>query len=510
MASSTHIRIAKNSIVLYIRMLITMGITIFTTRVVLEALGVIDYGIYNIVGGIISFISMVTGALTLSVQRYLNFELGKNDRNRVSEVFSAAILIHLGIALILYVALQTIGVYYFKVSLNIPAERFDAALEVFHLSTIAASLSIAMSPFGAVIISHERMDLYAYITIIEVILKLAVAYIVLTFNGDRLIIYGLLILGVNVFHSLLNITVWLHWFGYIKFRLKFNKKLFVQLTSFASWSAFGQLAWAFTIQGTNILLNIFFGNILNAAYGVSVQIQSAVNRFVQSFQTAINPQIIKKYAKKDIEDVKTLVFNGTKFSCFLFLLMAIPIFFELDLILDIWLTEVPSYTSIFCKIMLINILFDTLSNLFATLVQATGEIKKYQLVVSSILFLNFPLSYIGIKLTGLPYIIYIIYGFISICLVITRIRLISSKLKIKIWSSFLKIVLSPILKVLIIIVPIAFLLHELLSSLAPVIQILLFVGVSAFVTGVAILFIGLTRAERSKIINLVRSKLSHE
>lgn len=193
-----------------------MGITIFTTRIVLEALGVIDYGIYNIVGGVISFISMITGALTLSVQRYLNFELGKGDKNRISEVFSSAIIIHLGIALALFFVLETIGFYYFQTSLNIPPERFDSALEVFHLSTIAASLTIATSPFTAVIISHERMDLYAYITILEVILKLVVAYIVLYLAGDHLIIYGALILAITGIHALLNVFVWRKWFSYIK------------------------------------------------------------------------------------------------------------------------------------------------------------------------------------------------------------------------------------------------------------------------------------------------------
>lgn len=509
MTSSSHKRIAKNSLVLYIRMLITMGITIFTTRIVLEALGVIDYGIYNIVGGVISFISMITGALTLSVQRYLNFELGKGDKNRISEVFSSAIIIHLGIALALFFVLETIGFYYFQTSLNIPPERFDSALEVFHLSTIAASLTIATSPFTAVIISHERMDLYAYITILEVILKLAVAYIVLYLSGDHLIIYGALILAITGIHALLNVFVWRKWFSYIKFKMKFHKTMFIQLTSFASWSAFGQLAWAFTLQGTNILLNIFFGNILNAAYGVAVQVQSAVNRFVQSFQTAINPQVIKKYAQQDLDEVKTLVFSGTKFSCFLFLLMAIPIFFELDIILDIWLTEVPAYTSIFCRIMLINILFDTLSNLFATLVQATGEIKKYQLVVSSILFLNFPLSYIGIKVTGLPYIIYIIYGIVSISLIIARIRLISSKLKIEIWASFSKNVLFPIAKVLLVTIPLITILHRLLHSLSPILQLITFTLFSALIICIVVLFAGLNQAERSKIVNSVRAKLSH-
>lgn len=510
MTTTSHQRIAKNSIVLYLRMIVMMGISIFTTRIVLEGLGVVDFGIYNIVGGVIGFITMVTGALTISVQRFLNFELGKESSGNVSEVFSSALLIHLGIALVLLAILETLGYWYFSTSIKIPAAQHQAAMIVYHLSSIAACITLFASPFLALSISYERMGIYAGMTVGDVVLRLIAAYLMLMEKSDRLVYYGIFMLGVSCISALSYIAVWRILFKEVRFVSKLQKSVFVQLTSFASWNALGQLAWAFTQQGTNILLNIFFGNVLNAAYGITFQMNAAIVKFVQSFQTAINPQIIKNYAQENIKEMVTLVFTGTRLSCLLLLVMAIPLWLEMEAVLNIWLTDVPDYTLIFCRIMLLNILLDTTSNYFATAMQATGKIRNYQIVVSAVLFMNFPLSYLFIRLTNLPYVIYYIYGFISICLLFTRMHLVERKLEMRLWAKFLKTVLWPVAKVLICAGPLSYLAYRCLDNLSMIPQFICVIIICAFITAVASLVIGLNRAEQQRVISIVKSKIRRQ
>lgn len=507
MTTTSHQRIAKNSIVLYLRMIVMMGISIFTTRIVLEGLGVVDFGIYNIVGGVIGFITMVTGALTISVQRFLNFELGKESSGNVSEVFSSALLIHLGIALVLLAILETLGYWYFSTSIKIPAAQHQAAMIVYHLSSIAACITLFASPFLALSISYERMGIYAGMTVGDVVLRLIAAYLMLMEKSDRLVYYGVFILGAACISALSYIVIWLTMFKDVRFTVKLQKSLFIQITSFASWNGLNQLAWAFTLQGVNILLNLFFGNVLNAAYGVTSQMRNAFNRFVQSFQTAINPQIIKNYARQDIREMMVLVFSGTRFSSLMVLMMAIPFWIEMDAILNIWLTDVPPYTLAFCRIMLVTILLDALSSYFEIAIMATGKIRNYQILCSAVLFLNFPFSYLLIRLTHLPYVIYYVYGFVSVCILCLRIHLVTRKLEVHIWGDFLRGVLWPVAKVLVCAAPLSYLMYKCLGGLPMVAQFITVIILSVVITALSSMALGLTAAERERVISIVKNKI---
>lgn len=510
MTTTSHRRIAKNSVVLYLRMIVMMGISIFTTRIVLEGLGVVDFGIYNIVSGVILFISMITASLTISVERFLNFELGRESGGGVSEIFSSALIIHLGLAALLLLILETLGYWYFSTSIKIPPDKYQAAMTVYHLSSIASCVMLFSSPFLALSVSFERMGVYAGMTVGEVVLKLVAAYLILAVREDRLVYYGIFILGAACVSALSYIVVWRTMFKDVRFTVRLQKSLFIQITSFASWNALSQLSWAFTLQGVNILLNIFFGNVLNAAYGVTSQMRNAFNRFVQSFQTAINPQIIKNYARKDIDEVMTLVFSGTRLSCMLLLVMGIPFWFEMNAVLHIWLTDVPQYTVIFCRIMLITILIDTGSSYFDTVIQATGKIRTYQILYSAVLFLNFPLSYILIRLTHLPYVIYYVYGAVSIGLLCLRLYMVMRRLEVRILAGFLKEVLLPVAKVLVCSAPLGFLVYRWLDGLSLITQFIGGMLLCAVVTIAVAMVFGLTRVEQTKIISIVKRKITKQ
>lgn len=502
-----HKIIVKNTIALYLRMFVMMGISLYTTRVILDALGVVDYGIYNVVGGLIAIMTTITGALTISVQRFLNYEHGKDNGENISRVFSSAVIIHLIIAILVLIILETLGLYYLKTSINIPVERYNQALVVYHLSSLSACITLAIAPYTSLIISYERMDIFAFLSILDALLKLGIVYLLLVVQNGRLILYAQLILCVTAIQALLNLWICKRKFVNVRLTFKFKKKLFLNIFSFASWSAFGQLAWAFTTQGTNILLNLFFGTVLNAAYGITMQVQAAVTRFVQSFQTALTPQIIKSYAKNDISEFSTLIIRGSKYSGFLLLFIEIPLFFEIKNILGIWLKDVPEYTSVFCQLMMINAFLDTLSNLLATAYQAYGKIKRYQLIISIILFLNFPISYIVLLLTNIPYVVYPVYGVISVLLLFARIYLVSKYMKIELYRKYTREVLWPLFKVLTIASFSSWVIYRSLYDLKPLIQIFI-VGISCLsITLFVVFFCGLKYTERTRIARMVLKRI---
>ena len=507
-SQSAHKTIVKNTFALYLRMFITMGVSIYTTRVVLQTLGVVDYGIYNIVGGLIAIITTVSGSLTISVQRFLNYAQGKGQDKNLTKVFSSAIIIHIIIALVVFAVLESFGIYYLNSSINIPPERHHAAVIVYHLCTLSACITLAASPFTSLIVSFERMDIFAYFSIIDVVLKLIIVYCLLLVPDGRLVLYGLLTFATTCVITFANWLVCRIKFSKVKIVPRLDKQLFKEIFSFASWSALGQMAWAFTSQGANILLNIFFGTVLNAAYGVTMQVQAAVSRFVQSFQTALNPQIIKSYAKNDIDEFITLIVNGSKYSGFLLLLIIIPLFIEIDNILNIWLTEVPDYTAVFCRFALINILWDTMSNLLATGFQAYGKIRKYQLTVSIILFLNFPLSYIALRFFSLPYYIYIIYGVVSISLLLVRLYLMSVQMKIRLYRAYFTKVLWPIFKVVTIVGVASYFIYLWLDEMSGITQLLAVVGVCITITLISEFLFGINNNERANIVRSIKARIN--
>lgn len=394
-------RIAKNTILLYFRMFLTMGVSLYTSRVVLNTLGVADFGIYNVVGGVVMMLSFLNASMSSATQRFISFELGKKDFTELKRVFGMSVNIHAIIALTIFILAETLGLWFLNSQLNIPDERMGAANWVYQFSIFSFVVSILNVPYNATIIAHERMGVYAYISIVEVSLKLLIVFALVWIGFDKLKLYAILTFVVSSIIRTINKTYCKRNFEEAKYSFFWDKNLYKTLMSYAGWNLFGNIAAVLFNQGINILLNIFFGPIVNAARGIAYQVNGAISGFVSNFQMSMNPQIVKSYAAGDHKYMQTLIFQGSKYSFFLLFLLSLPVLLQTELLLKWWLKTVPEHTVIFCQLVLINTLINCLSGPLMTAAQATGNIKKYQAIVGGILLLNLPVSYIFLKL-GFP------------------------------------------------------------------------------------------------------------
>lgn len=443
---SNNKRIAKNTVFLYIRMLLIMVVTLYTSRVILATLGIEDFGIFNAVGGIVAMMGFLNSSMANAVQRFLSFEMGKQDEGKVRSTFNVSLHAHIAIAICVFIIMEIGGLWFLNHKMNIPLDRMVAAQWVFQSSIVVSILSILQVPYNALIMAKEQMSIYAYVSIVEVLLKLGIVYLLVLTGSDKLIAYSILT-------SVVSFIIFVTYIIYCKKKYKESKLYFVkdtkslrQLMGFASWNMLGEIAWILTGQGVNILLNIFFGPVVNAARGMAYQVEGAVMKFVQSFQVAMNPQIIKTYAANLHEQTMSLVYTGTRFSYYLVLILSLPLYFEIDYILSVWLEEVPPMTADFCRLILISGLVQTCSNLFATVAKAYGKIRNYQLIISFILMCNFPLSYLMLYLGFSP------MSTVGVAILIQAVVLIARLLLMKgmiIYSirDFLRNVLLPLLLV---------------------------------------------------------------
>ena len=381
---SNNKRIAKNTMFLYIRMGVSMLVGLYTSRVVLQALGVEDYGIYNVVGSFIVAFTFISGPLGTATQRFLNFELGKGECGRLNKVLNLSLYIYIILAAILFVVIEIVGVWFLNCKMQIPAERLNAATFAFHMSVLTLLLSLVKTPFEALIIAYEKMSFYAYASIADVVLKLLNALILVCFSFDKLKVYSINLLiiafvvnGLIVFYCVCN-------FKNVKIQSPRDNRdpcLFKELMSFSGWSLFGSVANMTANQGLNLLLNIFFGVVVNAAMGVATQVSAAINQFVSNFQVAFKPQLIKYYASGELDALRKLIMSASKYSYLLLFALVCPVVFNIDIILYLWLKNPPQYAAGFCVMMLIYALLESLSAPMWMTVQATGNIKKYQIVV---------------------------------------------------------------------------------------------------------------------------------
>ena len=383
-------------------MILTMVVSLYTSRVVLATLGVEDFGIYNVVGGIVVMFGFLNTAMSVATQRFLAFEIGRGDVLQLNKVFSSAILVHVIIAVIILLIAETIGVWFLNTQLSIPINRMEAANWVYQFSVFAFVINVIAVPYNALIVSYEKMEVYAYISILEVILKLLIVYLLNCFGFDKLKFYAVLVFSVAFLIRLIYQIYCDRKFPKCKFKFVWEKTILRNLTAFSGWSLFGSIAYIAKGQGVNIILNIFFGALLNAAWGISQQVNSAVLMFVQNFTTAINPPIIKAYAQGDRERMFSLLFNGMKYTFFLASCLIIPLLLETKFVLSFWLKNVPDFTIAFVQYVLIAIGIELFSHVIGTTIQATGKIKWYQIIIGTILFLNLPFSYIAIRLTDSP------------------------------------------------------------------------------------------------------------
>lgn len=359
-------RIAKNTMLLYVRMLFTMAVTLYTSRILLNELGVEDFGIYNVVGGIVTMFSLLSGSLSASISRFITFELGQENVAKLKTIFSTSVNIQIILSLIIIFIAEIIGVWFLNAKMNIPAERMEAANWVLQCSILTFAVNLISVPYNASIIAHEKMSAFAYISILEVTLKLLVCYCLYISLFDKLISYAVLLLTISIIIRFVYGVYCKRHFDECRYHLILDKELFKRMANFAGWNFFGNGAYLLNTQGINILMNLFFGTTVNAARGIATQVESAVQAFVGNFTTALNPQITKNYAKGNKEYLFELICRGAKYSYFLMFFFVVPIVVETPYILKLWLKIVPDYAVVFTRLTLASSLLLVLGNTLVT------------------------------------------------------------------------------------------------------------------------------------------------
>lgn len=389
--------IARNTVFLYIRMMFTMIVSLYTSRIVLQVLGVEDYGIYQVVGGIVGFLSFLNGALATGSSRFLTFELGTGDEEKLKRTFSTTLTIHIIIAFLIVVLAETIGLWVLRNKLVIPADRMDAALYVFHFSVLTAIFSLTQIPYGASIIAHEKMSVFAYMSIVEVSAKLLLVYLLEIGDVDKLKLYATLIFIVQVSLMIFYRFYCVRHFRETIYRSIFDKEIFKLIAGFSGWSLFGGASIALSSEGILLLLNLFFSPAIVTARAISIQVNMAATQFVYNFRTAVNPQIVKKYAAGDVEGSKKLLLASTKYTYYLMFLLCFPIYLLAEPLLKLWLGVVPEYTVVFLQLIVIQSLFQVFDASFYIALYAKGQLKENALISPTLVFLQFPVIYFMFK-----------------------------------------------------------------------------------------------------------------
>jgi O-antigen/teichoic acid export membrane protein len=501
---SNNKRIAKNTVFLYIRMLITMVVSLYTSRVVLSTLGVTDFGIYNVVGGVVAMFGFITNTMASASQRFLAYDLGINDYEQLKRTFSITVSIYLLFAIIIIILAETIGLWFVYYKLTIPPERFRAALFVYQFSILAFLANILRIPYNAAIIAHEKMGFYAWSTIIETVLKLLIVFMLVWFSYDKLAMYGVLMFAAISLVTLMYVIFCRIKFKETKYHFIWDKTKFKEMFGFAGWNLFDSTAIIAKNEGVNILLNIFFTPAINAARGVAFQVSSQVVSFVGNFQMAAAPQIIKYYAARETEQMKKLYFSSSKYTYFLLLFITIPVFLNLNQLLNWWLKEVPEYTLIFIQLILINRLVDSLAGMTNVVIQATGKLKAYQVFSGLTMLMNLPISYLVLKLGFTPQTTIIVSIAISFIIVIGRIWIMSKLTAIKIREYINNVIKYNIMvSIFSFLIPYYFAEHLVLNLLS----FFLICIVSVIVTIVSIYFLGVNKKEKKYILKIVRNKI---
>ena len=420
-ASANNKRIAKNTLMLYFRMLFTMAVSLFTSRVVLNTLGVEDYGIYNVVGGVVSMFSIISGSLSAAISRFITVELAKGDADKLRKTFSASVTIQLLLSLIIVVLIESIGVWFLNVKMVIPAERMDAANWVLQLSIVTFVINLISVPYNATIIAHEKMSAFAYISILEVVCKLVIVYLLKISPIDRLVFYAILMCAVSVIIRLVYGYYCNRHFAECKFSFRFDKDLLKRMFSFAGWNFIGASSAVLRDQGGNIIINLFGGPAVNAARGIAMQVNHAIVGFSNNFMTALNPQITKSYASGEQDYMMKLIFRGARFSFYMLLFLSLPVLANTHYILSLWLGIVPEHSVLFVRLALIFAMSESISSPLVTAMLATGKIRNYQIVVGGLQMLNLPISYVLLRIGCIPETVMMVAIGLSQCCLAARL-----------------------------------------------------------------------------------------
>lgn len=499
-------QIATNTLYLYVRQLILLVVSLYTVRIVLEVLGVENYGVYNVIAGFVSIFNIVCTNFNVTTQRYISYSLGSKEVSKISNCFSNSFILHIILGIIVVLLLETIGILGFD-SLNIPKDTDRAANIVFQLSVFTMFLSITQVPYNALVVANERMNVFAYISILEALLKLALVFVLKHIKFDVLIVYAIMMAFMQ-FAVMMTYRVYclkkLREQCKIRFK-SVNKKTQSEMLKFSGWSLLTSSAWILKAQGINMILNIFFGAAINAARGVTNQIVSIVTSFMLNFQMAANPKINQYHATGNLKEMQTLVYQSIKISFYLLLILFVPIWIEIDSILSLWLVDIPPYTTVFIRILIIELLIDSSTGPLATAVRASGRVRKYSIVDFSILIWNIPICWVMFKLGYGPQIAYVVALIITTIAVIARHIIVIQQLEFS-WKLYWKDVLSHEIILFIIGSIIALVLTPSLADVSLIVKIILSLCILALLI-IFCYFLGLSNSERASINKIIVSKL---
>lgn len=488
-SSSNNKRIAKNTLILYVRMLVLMATSLYTSRVILDALGVEDYGIYNVVGGVVTFLGFLNGTLSTASSRYITVALGKGDALRCKQVFASVLQVNILLCVFVVLASETVGLWFLVNKMQIPEGRMNAALWVYQFSVATVILNIISVPYNASIIAHERMKAFAYISLFDAFAKLGIAILLTTsWSADKLIVYALFLFLIQLVDRIIYGQYCVRKFQETRYSPYYDRTLLKEMLGFVSWSAYGSFVSVGFTHGLNILLNLFFGPAVNAARAVSVQVQSNVNNFVQNFQTAINPQLTKSVAVGSFEKSRELLLASTRFSFYLLCILGLPIICEADYILHLWLKEVPPHTVFFVQLMLTISIWQSLAYALRTVNQAEGNIKKFQLYECSLLLFIVPVAYVCLKMGYSPESVFVVHLVIELMANLVRIKIVLPKIGMSL-SDYFKKVYYKVLPIFLLPLAIVYPLHEqyesgLLRFLCSIVIVELMVLVMVYSVGI--------------------------
>lgn len=491
---------------LYIRMLITTGISVFTSRAILGILGIVDFGIYNVVGGIVIVLGFVNGSLAGASTRFLTYAIGAGDKEKEKRTFSTLLIIHRSVALFLAVIVEIVGVWFLYNKMNIPVDRMTAAFWVLQCSVLTSTISLISVPYNSLIIAYERMDAFAYISVFESIAKLGIVYSLLLFGDiDRLIVYAIFMCILQIIVRVIYGWFCRKNFAIAHFHTGFDKHLTKQIANFVGWKINGDLAFVGCGQGLNIVLNMFFGPVVNAARGISVQVQNITNIFIQSYQMALQPQIIKSYAGGNLTYMRQLVIICSKYGFYLMLMVTFPILNYTEPILKLWLVQIPENTVFLVQIILLVCFITPLRQPLIQSINATGKIKRFQIIEGTILLMAVPIVYIGLKYFHFSlFTVMVFYLCVEYTAQIARIWIVLPYIKFS-YQEYFKTILYPIVKVGFVLIPIHYFIKLGLSD--TYFKIFCGLFLSEFVCITVCLLIGIDPVERKQIISFIINRI---
>ena len=502
---SDNKRLAKNTIVLYMRTLVIMFIGFYTSRVILNALGIDNYGINNVVGGFIAMFAVVQTTLTSATTRFMTFELGKSVNSNPQKTFGVVMTIHIALAVFMIVLLETIGIYFLNHGLNIPENRIWAANWVFHLSVVSMAIGILNSPYIGLVIAHEKMDAFAYMSLFDVCTKLGICYLLYVTPHDRLITYSVFFLCTNIIGVIIYHLYSIHKFSESKYIFVKDKSRYIEIFRFAGLNFAGGLASMLSTHGTNILINIFFGVTLNAAMGIANQVKGISTKFVGDFIMALKPQITKEYANGDIHRSMELTFRGSKFSYFLTLILAVPIMARTSYILDFWLKIFPPEAVIFSQLTIILTLLVLLSDTIVTEIHASGDVKDANIWIGGLRLMILPVEYIALLLFHFSYIVLVVQIAMEIFSLFVRLKILNKITKIDHISVFIRTVFLPIASVTVLSAFVAFVCNQIIPE--NFLGLCLVSGISMTICCISILYLGLSQSERATVLCVAKRKI---